>query len=146
MPTWTLPSSALVAQTHVSYLLSGDYQSQLRLSPIVQRHEAAFSATPPGKIAAWFLSAFAALPSKRCNMGCRNACGPQHSCPRRGTGAPAGTGGVYTTAQVREFYEQRGNRYNCHCSQTECLLNSDGRSIFTERLKAAMTKEWMSAL
>lgn len=54
--------------------------------------------------------------------------------------------GVYNTAQVREFYEQRGNRYNCHCSQTGCLLDSDGRSIFTERLKAAMTTEWKSAL
>lgn len=50
-------------------------------------------------------------------------------------------GRVYTTAQVREFYEQRGNRYQCHCSQTECLLDSDGKPILTDRLKQAMAKE-----
>lgn len=31
------------------YVLSGDYESQLQLSPIVQRHKTAFSATSPGK-------------------------------------------------------------------------------------------------
>ncbi len=50
-------------------------------------------------------------------------------------------GRVYTTAQVREFYEQRGNRYQCHCSQTECLLDGDGKPILTTRLKQAMAKE-----
>ncbi|WP_343633746.1 phage minor head protein [Roseateles sp.] len=50
-------------------------------------------------------------------------------------------GEVYTTAQVREFYSQRGNRYQCHCSQTECLLDGDGKPILTDRLKAAMAKE-----
>lgn len=31
------------------YVLSGDYESQLQISPITQRHKAAFSASPSGK-------------------------------------------------------------------------------------------------
>ncbi|WP_343639014.1 phage minor head protein [Roseateles sp.] len=50
-------------------------------------------------------------------------------------------GRVYTTEQVRKFYAERGNRYSCHCGQTECLLDENGRPILTDRLKAAMAKE-----
>ncbi len=50
-------------------------------------------------------------------------------------------GKVYTTEQVREFYGRDGNRYNCYCAQTECLLDADGRPILTDTLKGAMAKE-----
>jgi uncharacterized protein with gpF-like domain len=35
-------------------------------------------------------------------------------------------GKVYTTEQVRDFYAENGNRYNCYCSQIPVLLNDDG--------------------
>lgn len=50
-------------------------------------------------------------------------------------------GRVYSTAEVRAFYEQRANRYNCYCSTTECLVDDDGRPILTDTLKSAMAKE-----
>ena len=50
-------------------------------------------------------------------------------------------GKVYTSRQVREFYGQNGNRYNCHCSTTECLLDTEDRPILTDKLKATMAKE-----
>lgn len=50
-------------------------------------------------------------------------------------------GRVYTTDQVREFYDRDGNRYNCYCAQTECLLDDDGRPVLSDTLKAAMAKE-----
>jgi hypothetical protein len=40
-------------------------------------------------------------------------------------------GKVYTTEQVRDFYAENGNRYNCYCSQIPVLLNDDG-SIFNK--------------
>lgn len=30
---------------------------------------------------------------------------------------------------------------NCHCAQTECLLDAEGRPILTDALKATMAKE-----
>ncbi len=50
-------------------------------------------------------------------------------------------GQVYTTEAVRTFYGQNGNRYNCHCGQTECLLNAAGKPILTPALQKAMRDE-----
>lgn len=49
-------------------------------------------------------------------------------------------GKVYTTEEVRDFYAENGNRYNCYCSQIPVLLNDDG-SIFNEGLKDKLKKE-----
>lgn len=56
-------------------------------------------------------------------------------------------GKVYTTEEVRDFYAENGNRYNCYCSQIPVLLNDDG-SIFNEGLTdklAAERKQWAKA-
>ncbi|WP_324280206.1 phage minor head protein [Enterobacter ludwigii] len=53
-------------------------------------------------------------------------------------------GKVYTTEEVRDFYAENGNRYNCYCSQIPVLLNNDG-NIFNEGLKEKLTierKQW----
>jgi hypothetical protein len=50
-------------------------------------------------------------------------------------------GKVLTTAEVKAFYSVNGNRYNCFCGNTECLLDKDNRPILTEKLKLAMSKE-----
>ncbi len=47
---------------------------------------------------------------------------------------------VYTTEEVRDFYAENGNRYNCYCSQIPVLLNDDG-SIFNEGLADKLKKE-----
>lgn len=49
-------------------------------------------------------------------------------------------GKVYTTEEVRDFYAENGNRYNCYCSQIPILLNDDG-SIFNEGLAEKLAKE-----
>lgn len=49
-------------------------------------------------------------------------------------------GKVYTTEQVRDFYAENGNRYNCYCSQIPVLLNDDG-SIFNQGLAEKLQKE-----
>ncbi|HCC2947423.1 TPA: phage head morphogenesis protein [Klebsiella pneumoniae] len=49
-------------------------------------------------------------------------------------------GKVYTTEQVRDFYAENGNRYNCYCSQIPVLLNDDG-SIFNVGLAEKLKKE-----
>lgn len=49
-------------------------------------------------------------------------------------------GKVYTTAEVRDFYAENGNRYNCYCSQIPVLLNDDG-SIFNEGLAEKLANE-----
>lgn len=49
-------------------------------------------------------------------------------------------GKVYSTEEVRDFYAENGNRYNCYCSQIPVLLNDDG-SIFNEGLKEKLAKE-----
>lgn len=50
-------------------------------------------------------------------------------------------GKVYTPEDVRAFYGRDGNRYNCYCGQTECLLDKSGKPILTDRLKASMLAE-----
>ncbi len=49
-------------------------------------------------------------------------------------------GKVYTTEEVRDFYAENGNRYNCYCSQIPVLLNGDG-SIFNQGLVDKLAKE-----
>lgn len=49
-------------------------------------------------------------------------------------------GKIYTTEEVRDFYAENGNRYNCYCSQIPVLLNDDG-SIFNEGLADKLKKE-----
>lgn len=50
-------------------------------------------------------------------------------------------GKVLTTEAVKAFYSVNGNRYNCFCGNTECLLDKDNRPILTDKLKLSMTKE-----
>ena len=50
-------------------------------------------------------------------------------------------GKVYTPREVRAFYGRGGNRYRCHCSQTEALLDEGGAAILTDTLKRSMAKE-----
>lgn len=49
-------------------------------------------------------------------------------------------GHVYTTEEVRDFYAEGGNRYNCYCSQIPCLLNEDG-TIYNEGLADKLNRE-----
>jgi hypothetical protein len=51
------------------------------------------------------------------------------------------SGKAYTREEVRDFYSRDGNRYNCHCSITSCLLDENGEPILSDTLKAAMRKE-----
>lgn len=56
-------------------------------------------------------------------------------------------GKTYTTAQVRAFYAERGNRYNCYCAQVECLLDDTGKPLITKKAQSAFASEkaaWMS--
>jgi len=50
-------------------------------------------------------------------------------------------GRAYTVAEVKDFYSRDGNRYNCHCAQTEALLDDDGKPILSDSLKSTMTNE-----
>lgn len=50
-------------------------------------------------------------------------------------------GKVRTTDQVRDFYAQGGNKFRCHCAQTECLLDTEGRAILTKSLQSKMANE-----
>lgn len=53
-------------------------------------------------------------------------------------------GKVYTTEEVRDFYAENGNRYNCYCAQVPVLLDDDGKLFnegLTEKL-AAERKAW----
>lgn len=49
-------------------------------------------------------------------------------------------GKVYTTEEIRDFYAENGNRYNCYCSQIPVLLNDDG-SIFNKGLQKRLIQE-----
>lgn len=53
-------------------------------------------------------------------------------------------GKVYTTEEVRDFYAENGNRYNCYCAQVPALLDNKG-NLFNEGLSdklAAERKAW----
>lgn len=57
------------------------------------------------------------------------------------------SGRVYTSDEVRAFYADGGNRYNCYCACTECLLDEDGKPILTKKLQSSMANErkaWQS--
>lgn len=49
-------------------------------------------------------------------------------------------GKVYTTEQVRDFYAENGNKWNCYCSQIPVLLNDEG-SIVNKGLVEKLAKE-----
>lgn len=51
------------------------------------------------------------------------------------------SGKVKTTEWIKDFYSRDGNRYNCHCSQTEALLDADGKPILTKKLQSTMSNE-----
>lgn len=56
-------------------------------------------------------------------------------------------GNAYSREEVRVFYAQGGNRYNCRCGQTECLLDDEGKPILTKKLQSSMANErkaWQS--
>lgn len=53
-------------------------------------------------------------------------------------------GKVFTTEEVRDFYAENGNRYNCYCAQVPALLDENGK-LFNEGLSdklAAERKAW----
>lgn len=53
-------------------------------------------------------------------------------------------GKVFTTEEVRDFYAENGNRYNCYCAQVPALLDDNGK-LFNEGLSdklAAERKAW----
>lgn len=50
-------------------------------------------------------------------------------------------GKVLTTEQVRAFYSKDGNRYNCYCAQTDCLVDDDGKLIASDTLKQGMARQ-----
>lgn len=55
-------------------------------------------------------------------------------------------GKVYAAEEVADFYSRDGNRYNCHCGNTECLI-IDGVPQITERAKeryAEAKSAWMA--
>lgn len=55
-------------------------------------------------------------------------------------------GKVYSAEEVADFYSRDGNRYNCHCGNTECLI-IDGVPQITGRAKeryAEAKAAWMS--
>lgn len=57
------------------------------------------------------------------------------------------SGKTYTSAEVRAFYAERGNRYSCRCATTECLLDADGKPILSKKLQSTMANEkkaWQS--
>jgi hypothetical protein len=56
-------------------------------------------------------------------------------------------GQVYTADEVTAFYDEAGNRYNCRCATTECLLDADGKPLVPEKMQAKMANErrrWQS--
>ena len=56
-------------------------------------------------------------------------------------------GKTYSTAQVREFYSQRGNKYNCRCATTEVILDDSGKPMITKNARATLQAEkaaWFS--
>jgi hypothetical protein len=55
-------------------------------------------------------------------------------------------GVVYSPEEVADFYSRDGNRYNCHCGNTECIIY-DGEPQITDRTKelyATEKEKWQS--
>ena len=58
------------------------------------------------------------------------------------------SGQTYSRAEVKAFYSVNGNRFRCHCAQTEAPLDADGKPILTKYLRNAMANErktWMKS-
>lgn len=58
-------------------------------------------------------------------------------------------GRVYTIDEVQAFYSKDGNRYNCHCSVTEILLDDAGEPLLAEKTKERMSddrKAWRDSV
>lgn len=56
-------------------------------------------------------------------------------------------GKAYSTQEVRAFYAERGNKYNCYCAQTEVILDDDGRPMLSKKAQGALANEraaWFS--
>lgn len=56
-------------------------------------------------------------------------------------------GKTYSTQEVRAFYAEGGNKYNCHCAQTEVILDDDGRPMLSKKAQSALANEkaaWFS--
>jgi len=49
-------------------------------------------------------------------------------------------GHTYTPEEVEAWYAERGNRYNCYCSQIPCLLDDEG-NLFNKGLADKLEKE-----
>lgn len=49
-------------------------------------------------------------------------------------------GKTYTPEEVEAWYAERGNRYNCYCSQIPCLLDDDG-NLFNKGLAQKLEEE-----
>lgn len=49
-------------------------------------------------------------------------------------------GHTYTPEEVEAWYAERGNRYNCYCSQIPCLLDDDG-NLFNKGLAEKLEEE-----
>lgn len=56
-------------------------------------------------------------------------------------------GKTYSTQEVRAFYAERGNKYNCRCAQTEVILDENGKPMISKRAQASLSAEkaaWFS--
>ncbi|EBO0868507.1 phage head morphogenesis protein [Salmonella enterica] len=49
-------------------------------------------------------------------------------------------GKIYTTDEVKDFYSENGNKFNCYCSQIPALLDDNG-DLYNEGLSEKMAKE-----
>lgn len=50
-------------------------------------------------------------------------------------------GRAYAPAEVRAFYATGGERFNCYCAQTECLVDESGKPILSKQAQTSMAKE-----
>ena len=51
------------------------------------------------------------------------------------------SGRVFDEAEVKAFYAVNGNRFRCHCSIVEVLLDEDGAPILTDRAREQFKRE-----
>lgn len=49
-------------------------------------------------------------------------------------------GKIYTTDEVKDFYSENGNKFNCYCSQIPALLDENG-DLYNKGLSEKMAKE-----
>lgn len=56
-------------------------------------------------------------------------------------------GRTFAPAEVKAFYTEGGNRYNCRCATTEVLLDDEGRPILSKKAQSSLANErkaWQS--